>query len=70
MAAPAGPPPPNFIPRILDLDGLDAFQPAIPQSLPNLPAPIQNVETHDGYVSFFFFLGGFKDVCDFFQKKI
>ena len=52
MAAPAGPPPPNFIPqipRILDLHGLDAFQPAIPQSLPNLPAPIQNVENHDGY---------------------
>ncbi|XP_030942542.1 uncharacterized protein LOC115967564 [Quercus lobata] len=49
MAAPAGPPPPDFIPQIPDLDGLDAFQPAIPQSLPNLPAPIQSVETHDGY---------------------
>ncbi|XP_065616872.1 uncharacterized protein LOC112032860 [Quercus suber] len=52
MAARAGPPPPDFlysIPRIPDLDGLAAFQKAIPQSLPNLPAPIQNVEIHDGY---------------------
>uniref|UniRef100_A0A7N2MXZ3 Uncharacterized protein n=1 Tax=Quercus lobata TaxID=97700 RepID=A0A7N2MXZ3_QUELO len=51
--APAGPPPPDFlslIQRIPDLDGLDAFQQGIPQSLPNLLAPIQNVETHDGYL--------------------
>ena len=67
MAAPpparAGPPPRDFLPeiqRIPDLHGLHAFQPDRPQSLPNLPAPIQNVETHDRYVSFFFF---------FFVKK-
>lgn len=56
MAARAGLLPLDFlssIPRVPDLDGLDAFQEAIPQSLPNLPAPIQNVETHDGNVSFF-----------------
>ena len=68
MAAPVGPPPLDSMPRIPDLHGLDAFQPAIPQSLPNLPAPIQNVETRDEYVSFFCFC--FKDVCDFFQKKL
>ena len=72
MAAPAGPPPPDFIPRIPDLDGLDAFQPAIPQSLPNFPAPIENVETHDGYVSFFFFFLGvvLKTFVIFFKKNL
>lgn len=69
MAARAGPPPPDVlsqIPRIPNLRDLAAFQPARPQSLPNLPAPFQNVETHDKYVSFFCFCFCFKDVCDFF----
>ena len=47
-------PPPSAIQRITDPDDLEAFKQDPPQSRPNLPAPIQTVDTHDGYVSFFF----------------
>ena len=59
MAAPAGPPPPDFlrnIQRIPNLHGLGAFQQGTPEPLRILPAPIPNVETHDGYVRFFLLL--------------
>ena len=49
-------PPPSAIQRIPDPDDLEAFKEDPPQSLPNLPAPIQTVETHDEDVSIFWFL--------------